>query len=44
MPVIRTNSEKSEKSNEQICTSNHMFKRGIWDKFTKFTFSITPTL
>ena len=21
-----------------ICTSNHMFKGEIWDKFTKFTF------
>ena len=21
-----------------ICTSNHMFKREIWDKFTEFTF------
>ena len=21
-----------------ICTSNHMFKRKIWDKFTEFTF------
>ena len=20
------------------CTSNHMFKREIWDKFTEFTF------
>ena len=23
---------------KQICTSNHMFKREIWDKFTEFTF------
>ena len=22
-----------------ICTSNYMFKREIWDKFTEFTFS-----
>ena len=22
----------------KICTSNHMFKREIWDKFTEFTF------
>ena len=22
----------------QISTSNHMFKREIWDKFTEFTF------
>ena len=21
-----------------ICTSNHMFKKEIWDKFTEFTF------
>ena len=21
-----------------ICTSNHMFKREIWDKFNNFTF------
>ena len=24
----------------EICTSNHMFKREIWDKFTKFSFFI----
>ena len=23
---------------QQICTSNHMFKKEIWDKFTEFTF------
>ena len=23
-----------------ICTSNHMLKREIWDKFTEFTFLI----
>ena len=23
----------------KICTSNNMFKREIWDKFTEFTFS-----
>ena len=23
---------------QQICTSNHMFKGEIWDKFTEFTF------
>ena len=23
---------------QHICTSNHMFKKEIWDKFTEFTF------
>ena len=26
--------------NMKICTSNHMFKRDIWNKFTYFTFKI----
>ena len=29
--IVRRNIEK-------ITTSNHMFKREIWDKFTNFTF------
>ena len=27
----------SSEDMQQICTSNHMFKREIWDKFNKFT-------
>ena len=29
---------KQISSNGDISTSNHMFKREIWDKFTEFTF------
>ena len=27
-----------KKTSHFICTSNHMFKSEVWDKFTEFTF------
>ena len=36
--VIKAPLKHGNKTLNNVCTSNHMFKREIWDKFTEFTF------
>ena len=37
-PESKTSLDLSSSTTREICTSNHMFKREIWDKSSEFTF------